>query len=427
MKKERIQGVVDGVLGRFQATAASSAAAAKVAPPVKQATSGSARAEKGAVPGSDIYLPEAGSAPGGRTAGDVQGKERSAEDKGFADIRRRMGRGGRSRSRSRDRDRRARSRSRRRRSRSKSGRKKSMFDKSGDTSEATRPGQVPKSAPAEPGRPGSKFSDSASVQISASGNDVPDWLKDLAEPQIPRALLGRKVLRMPDAYIKCLIGRGGETIRQIINKTGADIRIEAKQDNLDGIVSIANNIEAAEKLIKEILASKGCHWQTQMASDMGGELTNVGWKGHVDDDDLQIPTELVGLFIGNAGAGIKEIKARVGGAVTIKVLPPLLPGGFQCVQVVGENWKAAREVVRQKIKQILQETPGRWHAPGFSKTNPNMGGGQSNAPAPGYMPSFGATPGMSYSREQHREGATTNVIQTLSQPPNHNHGLGGSI
>lgn len=260
---------------------------------------------------------------------------------------------------------------------------------------------------------GNKFSDTGNVQLD--GQKVPDWLKDLAEPQIPRALLGRKVLRMPDAYIKCLIGRGGETIRNIINKTGADIRIDAKHDNLDGIVSIANNIEAAEKLIKEILASKGCHWQTEQATDMGGALTNVGWKGHVDDDDLQIPTELVGLFIGNAGAGIKEIKARVGGAVTIKVLPPLLPGGFQVVQVVGENWRRARELVRAKIKEILTTTPGRWHAPGFSSSNPNLSGAsQSGGGGPaafaGYMPSFGATPGLSTTREVLREGKTMNVV-----------------
>lgn len=270
------------------------------------------------------------------------------------------------------------------------------------------PGATDAAASASESSRSNKFSDKGSVQLA--GEKVPDWLKDLAEPQIPRALLGRKVLRMPDAYIKCLIGRGGETIRHIINKTGADIRIDAKHDNLDGVVSIANNIEAAEKMIKETLASKGCHWETQEAIDLGGKLTNVGWKGHVDNDDLQIPTELVGLFIGNAGAGIKEIKARVGGAVTIKVLPPLLPGGFQVVQVVGENWRRAKELVRQKIQEILTTTPGRWHAPGFNMNNPSQSGGNMA----GYMPTFGATPGLSISREAQREGKTLNVVGQIA-------------
>merc|ERR1719324_2011646 len=96
-------------------------------------------------------------------------------------------------------------------------------------------------------------------------------------------------------------------------------------------------------------------------------LTDVGWKSHVDPNDIKIPTELVGLFIGNAGSGLKEIKQKVGPGVTIKVLPDILPGGLQCIQVVGNNWKMARDVVRTQVEQIKQATPGRWHAPGWKK------------------------------------------------------------
>lgn len=174
--------------------------------------------------------------------------------------------------------------------------------------------------------------------------------------------MGRKVLRMPGAYVKCLIGRGGETIRQIRCRTGADIKIEGKPDDLDGVVSIAGNIEIAEKMIREILASKGCHWESAEGPGplLGGNTTNVGWKSLNDAEDLRIPTELVGLFIGNAGSGFQEIKARVGGGCTIKVLPGVLPGGVQSIQVVGDNWKAAREIVREKIDYIKRTTPGPW-------------------------------------------------------------------
>lgn len=215
--------------------------------------------------------------------------------------------------------------------------------------------------------------------------------------------MGRKVLRMPDAYIKCLIGRGGDTIRNIINKTGADIRIEGKPDDTEGIVSIAGNIEAAESLIRDTLQAKGCAWKTSFSTSLlgGGStpLTEVGWKNDVDVDDIQIPTELVGLFIGNAGAGLKEIKARVGAGVTIKVLPDILPGGLQCIQVVGDNWRRARECVRAKVEEIKVTTPGRWHAPAFRMNDPNHGGRNAAVANPdsygGYMAGFGATPGVS--------------------------------
>lgn len=212
----------------------------------------------------------------------------------------------------------------------------------------------------------------ASAPLQGKADNVPDWLKDLAEPAgPPRELLGRKVLHMPDAYIKSLIGRGGETIRAIINKTGADIQIQQHPENKDGVVSIANHIDKAIGVIREVLMSRGCHWETEETTDHSGPVTKVGWKGAAADDDVLIPTELVGLFIGNAGAGIKEIKAKLpGGGVTIKVLPPGgHQGGFQVIQVVGDNWRIAKHLVRQKVKAIMEVTPGRWQTQDFSYAN----------------------------------------------------------
>merc|ERR1712129_653862 len=106
-----------------------------------------------------------------------------------------------------------------------------------------------------------------------------------------------------------------------MGRSGADIKIEGKPDDLDGVVSIAGNIDVAEKMIRDLLASKGCHWETAEGPGplLGGNTTNVGWKGLAESNDLRIPTELVGLFVGAGGSGFQEIKARVGGACTIKV------------------------------------------------------------------------------------------------------------
>lgn len=413
-----------------------SAAVAAAPPKAQPAPRVSSAVERHLPESSNLFLPATGSEAPAHSKSEGQGAQAAAgrerernyrqEEPGWAEIRERRNKERRQSDRSRS----------RRRSRSARGRKTSPQRKvprrrsRSGSPQRKRPSAFSSAAPekanasadsgaSDAGKSNNKFSDKAGVQLD--NKQVPDWLKDLAEPQIPRALLGRKILRMPDAYIKCLIGRGGETIRHITNKTGADIRIEPNRENLDGIVSIANNIEAAEQMIKETLASKGCHWETQETADLGGTLTNVGWKGRVDDSDLQIPTELVGLFIGNAGAGIKDIKRMVGGGVTIKILPQVMPGGFQCIQVVGEQWQRARALVAAKLKDILQTTPGRWHQPGFNAANPNVGGGNvsaggGNAPAfGGYMPGFASTPGLSISRESQREGRTMNVAQgTLS-------------
>lgn len=431
----QVRSIVDGVLGAWKATAATSRASAALAPQAKTPSAASKAPAAlgfecaGDSDGEDHVesdRPQDGPAADERSRNqrEIDGKRRSKSGQRSKSGRRRRqsksakrsrssssnrqhGRSGRrkhprhrsrsstSRSRSRKRSKsrsrkrsksksRKRSRSRsRRRSRSRSRKRSSIFSSEPQAADSSKPAAD---------KHQSKFQD-AGAGVPLKKENVPDWLKDLANP-VPTQYMGRKVLRMPDAYIKCLIGRGGETIRNIINKTGADIRIEGKPDDPDGIVSIAGNIDAAEAMIRSMLAEKGCTWEIRDATGPVGGMSDVTWKSNVDVDDLQIPTELVGLFIGNSGAGIKEIKAKVGGAVTIKVLPPILPGGFQCVQVVGDHWKRAKEIVRAKIEEIKVTTPGRWHTPGFGPSAPALNG---TAPSfPGYMPGFGATPGASY-------------------------------
>jgi hypothetical protein len=235
----------------------------------------------------------------------------------------------------------------------------------------------------------SKFSDSGADSQVASSRDMNE-------------MLGRKVLRMPEAYIKSLLGKGGETIQQIISRTGSAIRVDHRNGQSDGIVTIANNIDQAITMIRSILEARGCHWEEHETVDESGKITNVGWKGAVALQDVQIPTELVGMFVGNNGDSIQEIKNRVGGPLTIKVLPPILPGGFQVIQVVGDNWRAAREMVREKVAKIMRATPGRWHAP------ETAGGGAAYA---GYMAGFAATPGLSISKEPQREGQNLNMVR----------------
>lgn len=436
-KTEKVRNIVDNVMGTLKATAASSLAASKVAPPAAKPTH-TRPLVSAAVPAADLYLPGGTRGVGATVIGQTDAKDSQADKDGARD--RRDERGGdnsdrRYRSRSRGG---RRSRSNRRGGRSRSnrrdgGRQRGRWSRSPRRAEPAKPPRRNTgftSAPADPNQvvaakpAGNQFSDEMNnVQLKAS--EVPDWLQDLANPQ-PRTH-GRKVLRMPDTYIKCLIGKGGETIRSIINRTGADIQIEGKSTDSEANVSIAGNVEPAENLIRDILKSKGCPWQTQSGTILqrGGAvpLTTVGWKPDVDTDDIQIPTELVGLFIGNAGAGLKEIKQRCGAGNFIKILPDILPGGLQCIQVVGDNWRNAREQVRQKVEEIKKLTPGRWHAPAFRKNDPNHGGSNAGVATAdhtgGYMSSFGATPGYN---SGHSHMGVRSVIN-----PNQNWGAGSTL
>lgn len=377
-KSERVRSMVDAALGAAKAAAASSMATASAGPATHPKTSITfkapaalrvpAPAAGGKVP---AFVPTSNprppiSAPPSTLESSV-GARLQGRNFEHTSSHSHSETSKCSRSRSRDRRRRRHSHGRRRsrghrRKRHKSlscsqkGNRKqsvrgSVFT---DTADATAASQF-----AQP-----KLAQGRSVQLSPQ--EVPEWLQDLAAQ--PTGPCRKKILRMSDAFVKCLIGRGGETIRFIINRTGADIQVRSAPQDPEGIVSIVGNVEAAENMIREVLASKGCYMTTTGAYAPQYAAPGLALPTQADQDVLKIPSELVGLFIGAEGSGIKDIKSQVGGAVSIKVLAPILPGGFQEVQVVGDHWQSAKEIARAKIEEYKKITPGRWNMPGWWHT-----------------------------------------------------------
>lgn len=391
---EKLKSIVDNVVGALKATAGQSRRATAVQPAPKAPPLVSKPPVAPRLPGeSEMFLPGAGNnlplqfkpeQPRQRSRSGGRERPRSRSGNRERRERPRSRSGQRERPRSRSRDRRPSPRPARRRSgsrrRSRSRRRRNVSSGGGFSSNAPCPAGAE-----DPSILPTGFTTESAAKKSNFG----DASSAVAMPNT-REMLGRKVYRMPDSYIRSLLGKGGETIQRILSKTGAAIRVDHKPGNPEGLVTIANNIDQALVMIKEILQQRGCPWVEEETMDAHGKVIQVGWRGQVSDEDVQVPTELVGLFIGNGGDSVQEIKNQVGGALTVKILPEILPGGFQVIQVVGDNWQMGRELCRQRVKDIMQSTSGRWHQPGFSKTNPCI---NTNGIAySGYMPGIRATP-----------------------------------
>lgn len=188
--------------------------------------------------------------------------------------------------------------------------------------------------------------------------DVPEWLKDIemspAGAQVPEVSSCKKYIRMPDDYIKALVGQGGETLRTAIKRSGAIIRIESGPRDSIGIVSITGNIQLGERCMRDALRAKGLE-----LPEMDGLVVNQAQHGNlnaVKRDDIQIPSQLVKHFVGNRGANIKVLEEAVGGGVAIKVLPTTLMGGFQRIQVTGVNRASAEPLVLARIEELKRCT-----------------------------------------------------------------------
>lgn len=217
---------------------------------------------------------------------------------------------------------------------------------------------------------------------------LPDWLKDLAAEKEQKAQMAKsahptppgidpskfKLLRMEGIQIRALIGKGGETIKDIRARSGADIKIDHVPSEKEGNVTIVGDVEKVEAMIKETLASKGCPLGMpapklgavpgalplpagSLPSPAGpGGLPLPGLPGAgttpADESQILIPGHLVGPLIGPGGASIKAIREKAGGGVFISILPAATPGADQIIRVCGENRGPAVMIVNERVDEL---------------------------------------------------------------------------
>eukprot|EP00927_Polykrikos_kofoidii_P018002 TRINITY_DN18269_c0_g1_i1.p1 TRINITY_DN18269_c0_g1~~TRINITY_DN18269_c0_g1_i1.p1 ORF type:complete len:821 (-),score=117.29 TRINITY_DN18269_c0_g1_i1:268-2730(-) len=185
--------------------------------------------------------------------------------------------------------------------------------------------------------------------------DVPTWMQEAKD--LGYGTIRQKVIRMQAVQIRCMLGVRGDTINWICNRSGADIKVKHVRGEVWGNVSIVGNIEKTLDIIREVLTAKGCPL-TEIHDDVPKPFCPPTPVPTSDAAAMQhsidLPQELVGSFIGIGGANIKDIKAKVGGPLSIKVLSPDNPCNPHKIQVAGDNVHFARDLVRAKIEEVRQ-------------------------------------------------------------------------
>lgn len=132
-------------------------------------------------------------------------------------------------------------------------------------------------------------------------------------------------IMVPDRTVGLIIGRGGETIRDLQERSGCHVNIVGEQKSVNGLrpVNLIGSRESAAKakdLIMEIVESdsKGISSKDRGLSQRDpGRDASFGGGGDKVNDSIFVPSEAVGMIIGKGGETIKDMQNTTGCKINV--------------------------------------------------------------------------------------------------------------
>ncbi|RPB12974.1 hypothetical protein P167DRAFT_139858 [Morchella conica CCBAS932] len=189
---------------------------------------------------------------------------------------------------------------------------------------------------------------------------------------------------VPDRTVGLIIGRGGETIRDIQDKSGCHVNIvgEAKSQNGQRPVNLIGSVAAAEhakRLIMEIVESDNAG--TGPPPSIGGGRPERGppagssggyYGGHGDGgrggggggadgritETIKVPIDAVGMIIGKGGETIKEMQSSTGCRINVSSqCNPNDPEREIALAGTRDAINRARQAIEEKVEASSRNGP----------------------------------------------------------------------
>ncbi|KAF6811180.1 KH domain-containing protein [Colletotrichum sojae] len=206
-----------------------------------------------------------------------------------------------------------------------------------------------------------------------------------AAPRDNRAAAGAAALRdgedcmqimVPDRTVGLIIGRGGETIRDLQERSGCHINIVGESKSVNGLrpVNLIGSRESAAQakdLIMEIVDSDSRNeGQPQAPAKKlprqdgghqrdGGPSAGGAGGGDKIHDAIYVPSEAVGMIIGKGGETIRDMQNGTG--CKINVAQSSGPGEVQReIALIGSRDSIARakQAIEEKVDAVRQKNSG---------------------------------------------------------------------
>ncbi|KAF2424433.1 hypothetical protein EJ08DRAFT_417501 [Tothia fuscella] len=194
-------------------------------------------------------------------------------------------------------------------------------------------------------------------------------------------------IMVPDRTVGLIIGRGGETIRDLQERSGCHINIVGENKSINGLrpVNLIGNDQAsrlAKEFILEIVDSDTRNQDQQNASgsrpDTGNEGPPRAKQNYNQDpskiaEKIYVPSDAVGMIIGKGGETIKDMQATTGCKINVTQA-----SGADVEREIGligsrEALEEAKAAIWEKVDQVKEKNNG-----GFGGGSGGRGGNRNN-------------------------------------------------
>ena len=222
----------------------------------------------------------------------------------------------------------------------------------------------------------------AAVAAAAPKADFDD-LAGMMGPTEPGVI--SETMKIPNEAVGLVIGRSGETIRQLQIRAGADIQVSRDDQYGEerGIVITGppENVAMAKSLVQQIVSEKleaiagGGGASPTGASPTGAwPVSGGGGGGGSNETQFLIPQRHVGLVIGSGGQQIRQLQDSSGARIQVAKDP--IPGSGHPLdhrQVTLSGDPSCVATAKQMIEHLMAQDRGAGAAMG-------MGGGGGGMP-----------------------------------------------
>ncbi|QSS49413.1 KH domain-containing protein [Histoplasma capsulatum var. duboisii H88] len=198
----------------------------------------------------------------------------------------------------------------------------------------------------------------SSASRSGTRTDRPGHMPPKATSQSAQDDEDAVRIMVPDRTVGLIIGRGGETIRDLQERSGCHVNIVNENKSINGLrpvnlIGSPDATERAKNLILEIVESDTRQLanptQREPRAAYGGDQPGGGPGGEKINDMMFIPPDAVGMIIGKGGDTIKEMQAVTGCRINIQ--SPVGRDADREVTLVGSRGaiEEAKRMIMEKI------------------------------------------------------------------------------